>query len=186
MSAGFDLWTDLARPIRPEGVRELVNVLIGAAQVANDWKSKKTAPPFGFDRNWRVVVARWDNNAWQWPGGVSPWVYDSEPANPGRNRESDAAATDAKASASDTAPAAEERKTNVARRPPPTTEPKFVNAARRLGVDVTATDDDVRAGMRRTMAREGAHPDQGGDPAIAQEITAAKNLLIERIKKVCS
>lgn len=60
-------------------------------------------------------------------------------------------------------------------------------AATLLGVELTATVDEIRAAFRERIKREmrsGAFHDQGGDATDdqAQQLIAAKNLLIEHVE----
>jgi hypothetical protein len=56
-----------------------------------------------------------------------------------------------------------------------------IEAAALLGVAVDADADAIRASLRDKMAN-GLHPDHGGDPKLAQQLIAAKNLLIEHLR----
>jgi hypothetical protein len=73
--------------------------------------------------------------------------------------------------------------------PPRTPEPIRVvdlearNAAELLGVAEGATQDDIRAALRRRLASSQLHPDQGGDGEEAKRLIAAKNLLIDRARR---
>ncbi len=55
-------------------------------------------------------------------------------------------------------------------------------AANLLGVELDATEDEVRSALRDRLASSRLHPDQGGDGEAAKELIAAKNLLIERAR----
>jgi hypothetical protein len=68
--------------------------------------------------------------------------------------------------------------------PAPKAEPAdpAADAAKALGVDLSANADDIRAALRRRMAESRVHPDQGGDADLAKRLIAAKNLLVERIR----
>lgn len=46
-----------------------------------------------------------------------------------------------------------------------------------LGVDDSATPDDIRAAHRRIIAR--VHPDAGGSTELARRINAARDLLLK-------
>jgi hypothetical protein len=56
-------------------------------------------------------------------------------------------------------------------------------AAALLGVDVDATEKEIRAALRTKLATTHAHPDQGGDLAVARELIAARDLLVERARR---
>jgi hypothetical protein len=58
-----------------------------------------------------------------------------------------------------------------------------LEAAARLGVDVDAADDVVRAALRQRLAESRIHPDHGGDHDAAAELIAAKNLLCARARR---
>ena len=58
-----------------------------------------------------------------------------------------------------------------------------LEAAARLGVDVDAADDVVRAALRERLAASRIHPDHGGDHDAAAELIAAKNLLCDRVRR---
>lgn len=74
--------------------------------------------------------------------------------------------------------------------PPPTPTPapqvEFAKtpeaAAKLLGVSVDASTDAIRAALRARMGN-GAHPDHGGDERVAQQLIAAKNLLVEHARR---
>ena len=72
--------------------------------------------------------------------------------------------------------------------PPPASPPTvmvvdpFVDAAKVLGVELTADADEIRAALRRRMSESRVHPDHGGDGDLAKKLIAAKNLLVERIR----
>jgi hypothetical protein len=55
-------------------------------------------------------------------------------------------------------------------------------AANLLGVELDATEDEIRAALRDRLASSRLHPDQGGDGEAAKELIAAKNLLVERAR----
>lgn len=63
------------------------------------------------------------------------------------------------------------------------TDAAELEAAARLGVDVDATDDVVRAALRERLAASRIHPDHGGDHHAAAELIAAKNLLCARARR---
>lgn len=48
-----------------------------------------------------------------------------------------------------------------------------------LGLGAGAGEDDIRAAHRRLIAR--VHPDAGGSDALAARVTAARDLLLERL-----
>jgi hypothetical protein len=56
-------------------------------------------------------------------------------------------------------------------------------AAARLGVDVDASPDVVRATLRERLAVSRIHPDHGGDHDEAAQLIAAKNLLCARARR---
>ena len=51
------------------------------------------------------------------------------------------------------------------------------DAADILGVDIDASDEDVRAAHKRLMQK--IHPDRGGSDALAKQINNAKRVLLE-------
>lgn len=57
-----------------------------------------------------------------------------------------------------------------------------LEAAALLGVDVDAPEGEIRAALRRKLAMTHAHPDQGGDLAVARGFIAARDLLVERAR----
>lgn len=85
----------------------------------------------------------------------------------------------------------------LANQPPPSTPPpgedaeddelvtptEELEAAARLGVDVDASADVVRAALRERLAASRIHPDQGGDHDVAAQLIAAKNLLCARARR---
>jgi len=79
----------------------------------------------------------------------------------------------------------EERRRSSAEAPPVAT-PKVPDpaedAATLLGVDLDATEGEIRAALRRKLTETHAHPDQGGDLAGARRFIAARDLLIERAR----
>lgn len=58
-----------------------------------------------------------------------------------------------------------------------------LEAAARLGVDVDASDDVVRAALRDRITASRVHPDQGGDHDEAARLISAKNLLCARARR---
>ena len=66
--------------------------------------------------------------------------------------------------------------------PPPVVDVEALKAAEALGVKVDATQDEIRAALRRGLGSSGLHPDHGGDGEEAKRLIAAKNLLIERAR----
>ena len=50
-----------------------------------------------------------------------------------------------------------------------------------LGLGAGAGEDDIRAAHRRLIAR--VHPDAGGSDALAARVTAARDLLLERLAR---
>jgi hypothetical protein len=70
---------------------------------------------------------------------------------------------------------------------PPVVAPSVVDlqllaAATALGISATATEDEIRAALRRRLASSRLHPDQGGDGEEARRLIAAKNLMMERAR----
>jgi hypothetical protein len=63
------------------------------------------------------------------------------------------------------------------------TSTEELEAAARLGVDVDASDDVVRAALRERLVASRIHPDQGGDHDVAAQLIAAKNLLCARARR---
>lgn len=59
-----------------------------------------------------------------------------------------------------------------------------VRAALLLGVQLDATQDQIRAALRAHLTFSRLHPDHGGDSEEAKCLIAAKNLLIERARLV--
>jgi hypothetical protein len=55
-------------------------------------------------------------------------------------------------------------------------------AASLLGVDASASEDEIRAALRSHLASSRLHPDHGGEGEEAKRLIAAKNLLIERAR----
>jgi hypothetical protein len=70
--------------------------------------------------------------------------------------------------------------------PPVVFDPELVQAAELLGVKPDATEDEIRAALRRHLATSGLHPDHGGDGEQAKRFIAAKNLMIDRARKARS
>jgi DnaJ-domain-containing protein 1 len=70
------------------------------------------------------------------------------------------------------------------KRPPgkavPVTPSDIIEARRLLGVDANADPRAIRAAHRRLIAS--VHPDKGGTEALAAQINAARDLLIEEAK----
>lgn len=67
----------------------------------------------------------------------------------------------------------------VARRVPIPFGPMTEDEARRvLGVEDIATVDDIQAAYRARMRT--AHPDQGGDPAVAARLNTARDKLLKK------
>ena len=60
----------------------------------------------------------------------------------------------------------------------PTTEQAMSrqDAADLLGVDINASEDEVRTAHKRLMQK--IHPDRGGSDALAKQINRAKDILI--------
>jgi hypothetical protein len=56
-------------------------------------------------------------------------------------------------------------------------------AAQLLGVHPHASADEIRAALRARLSETGAHPDHGGDAEMAKALIAAKNLLVERVRR---
>jgi hypothetical protein len=189
-----DFWNQQARlAADTESLWRTANIIVAGAQLWDTLTQvvhgkPANSAPFRLDRNWRVVIARWEDNDWRWPDEATSPAGAAQPGDTTPPDDSDGApktSTSARGNsdaAEKSARATGPRKTE-APRPPWTNAPRVVAAAWRLGVEVTATADEVRAAMRKKMVTANAHPDQGGDPAVAKEIIAAKNLLIERINK---
>jgi hypothetical protein len=57
-------------------------------------------------------------------------------------------------------------------------------AARLLGVGLDASESEIRAALRARLADSRIHPDQGGDGEEAKRLIAARNLLVERARRV--
>lgn len=55
-------------------------------------------------------------------------------------------------------------------------------AAALLGVELDADEKAIRAALRKKLATTHAHPDQGGDLAVARRLIAARDLLVERAR----
>jgi hypothetical protein len=55
-------------------------------------------------------------------------------------------------------------------------------AALLLGVDVEATEVEIRSALRAQLRATGLHPDQGGDADGAKNLIAAQNRLIARAR----
>ena len=66
--------------------------------------------------------------------------------------------------------------------PPIVVDERTAAAASLLGVDVGATEDQVRAALRARLASSKLHPEHGGDGEAAKELIAAKNLLVEQAR----
>jgi hypothetical protein len=62
-----------------------------------------------------------------------------------------------------------------------TNEPdeRAATAAALLGVDLTASADEVRRALRARVFEARIHPDHGGNEETAKQLIAAKNLLVE-------
>jgi hypothetical protein len=83
------------------------------------------------------------------------------------------ATTSSKAEEEDSSPAANE----------PAADERTADAAALLGVSVDATEDDIRAALRARLSSSCLHPDHGGDGEVATLLIAAKNRLIEHVRK---
>jgi hypothetical protein len=57
-------------------------------------------------------------------------------------------------------------------------------AARLLGVGLDASESEIRAALRARLADSCIHPDHGGDGEEAKRLIAARNLLVERARRV--
>ena len=57
-----------------------------------------------------------------------------------------------------------------------------VAAAALLGLDLDASEDEIRAALRAHLTLSRLHPDQGGDAEEAKRLIAAKNYLVERAR----
>ena len=66
--------------------------------------------------------------------------------------------------------------------PLPKVDERVVEAAALLGVEIDASEDEIRAALRARLSSSRVHPDHGGDADEAKRLIAAKNLLIERAK----
>ena len=58
-----------------------------------------------------------------------------------------------------------------------------VMAASLLGVDLDASDAEIRAALRARLTESRSHPDHGGDGDQAARLIAARDLLIERARR---
>lgn len=56
--------------------------------------------------------------------------------------------------------------------------PSPQEAARLLGISIDASPDEIRAAHRRLIAR--VHPDTGGTTSLANQINAARDILLDR------
>jgi len=54
-------------------------------------------------------------------------------------------------------------------------------AQRILGVSASANEDEIRAAHRRLLAAE--HPDRGGSESATREINAARDLLLDAVRR---
>lgn len=67
------------------------------------------------------------------------------------------------------------------RKPKPRAISPERRARRILGVGAGAGEDDIRAAHRRLLAEE--HPDRGGSEAATREINAARDLLLDAVRR---
>ena len=64
--------------------------------------------------------------------------------------------------------------------PPSAPEPETVREARALlGVEATASEEEIRAAHRRLIAK--IHPDAGGTEALAEKINEARSILLQHL-----
>jgi hypothetical protein len=63
-------------------------------------------------------------------------------------------------------------------------DPEVAKARQTLGVGAGATEADIRAAYRQRIAT--AHPDQGGTSEAVAKLTAARDLLLQRLKRRAS
>ena len=57
-----------------------------------------------------------------------------------------------------------------------------VEAAKLLGVTLSASDSEIRAALRERLRSSRLHPDHGGDGEEAKRLIAAKNHLVARVR----
>jgi hypothetical protein len=60
---------------------------------------------------------------------------------------------------------------------------EYEQAAIIIGVELDATEAEIRAALRQQLRETQLHPDHGGDADGAKSLVAAQNLLIERARR---
>lgn len=114
------------------------------------------------------------------PDGYIPFEYEEDTDADGDDEVDDAAVDEADDDVDEAVIDEDELPTTPE---PPTLSAPEQHAATLLGVNATATEDQIRSALRARLATSRLHPDHGGDGQEATRLIAAKNLLIERARR---